>query len=95
MDDRQKDILIANMVDNLPTLRKKLNMTQADLAAKIGIGRSSLTAIENKKRPMTWNTFLSLVLIFTKNKESDKLLNVMEIYTDELNEFIKIPEVQK
>ena len=95
MDDRQKDILIANMVDNLPTLRKKLNMTQADLAAKIGIGRSSLTAIENKKRPMTWNTFLSLVLIFTKNKESDKLLNVMEIYTDELNEFIKSPEVQK
>ena len=95
MDDRKKAILIANMVDNLPTLRKKLNMTQADLAAKIGIGRSSLTAIENKKRHMTWNTFLSLVLIFTKNKESDKLLNVMEIYTDELNEFIKIPEVQK
>ena len=89
MDDRKKDILIANMVDNLPTLRKKLNMTQADLATKIGMGRSSLTAIENKKRPMTWNTFLSLVLIFTKHKESDKLLNVMEIYTDELNEFIK------
>lgn len=89
MDDRKKAILIANMVDNLPTLRKKLNMTQADLATKIGMGRSSLTAIENKKRPMTWNTFLSLVLIFTKNKESDKLLNVMEIYTDELNEFIK------
>ena len=89
MDDKQKEILIQNMVDNLPTLRKRLNMTQTDLAAKIGVGRSSLTAIENKKRPMTWNTFLSLILIFTKNKETDKLLNVMEIYTDELNEFIK------
>ena len=73
MDDKQKDILIQNMVDNLPALRKRLNMTQTDLAAKIGIGRSSLTAIENKKRPMTWNTFLSLILIFTKNKETDKL----------------------
>ena len=89
MDDKQKEILIQNMVDNLPTLRKRLNMTQTDLAAKIGVGRSSLTAIENKKRPMTWNTFLSLILIFTKNKETDKLLNAMEIYTDELNEFIK------
>ena len=89
MDDKQKEILIQNMVDNLPTLRKRLNMTQTDLAAKIGVGRSSLTAIENKKRPMTWNTFLSLILIFTKNKDTDKLLNVMEIYTDELNEFIK------
>ena len=89
MDDKQKDILILNMVDNLPTLRKRLDMTQADLAAKIGVGRSSLTSIENKKRPMTWNMFLSLILIFTKNKETDRLLNVMEIYTDELNDFIK------
>lgn len=89
MNEKQKDILIQNMVDNLPTLRKRLNMTQAELAAKIGVGRSSLTLIENKKRSMTWNTFLSLVLIFTKNKETDRLLNVMEIYTDELNDFIK------
>lgn len=89
MDEKQKDILIQNMVDNLPALRKRLDMTQAELATKIGVGRSSLTSIENKKRPMTWNTFLSLILIFTKNKETDRLLNVMEIYTDELNDFIK------
>lgn len=89
MNDKEKDILIMNMVDNLPTLRKRLDMTQADLASRIGIGRSSLTSIENRKRPMTWNTFLSLILIFTKNKETDKLLNTMGIYTDELNNFIK------
>ena len=89
MDEKQKYILIQNMVDNLPALRKRLDMTQAELATKIGVGRSSLTSIENKKRPMTWNTFLSLILIFTKNKETDRLLNVMEIYTDELNDFIK------
>ena len=38
---------------------------------------------------MTWNMFLSLLLVFTKNKETDKLLSAMEIYTDEFNEFIK------
>lgn len=92
MDDRQKAILIQNMVNNLPALRKRLDLTQADLAAKIGIGRSSLTSIENKKRPMTWNMFLSLVFIFTKNAETDKLLNAMEIYTDELNDFIQASE---
>ena len=27
--------------------------------------------------------------IFTKNKETEKLLSVMEIYTDELNDYIK------
>ncbi len=32
--------------------------------------------------------FLSLILIFTKNRETDKLLNAMEICTDELNDLI-------
>ena len=89
MDDEKKKILIENMADNLPTLRKKMVISQEGLAGLIGVSRSTIATIENKKKTMTWNMFLSLVLIFTKNKETDILLNVMGIYTDELNEFIK------
>ncbi len=85
-----KDTLIKNMTENLPVLRAKLNITQEDLAEKIGISRSTIVSIENRKREMTWNTFLSLILVFTKNEDTNKLLNVMEIYTDELHDFIKI-----
>ena len=85
-----KDELIKNMTENLPVLRAKLGITQEDLAEKIGIRRSTIVSIENKKREMTWNTFLSLILVFTKNEDTNKLLNVMEIYTDELHDFIKI-----
>ena len=89
MNTEQKKTLIDNMTDNLPTLRKKLNLSQEDLGGKIGVSRSTVAAIENKKREMSWNTFLSLILIFTKNKDTDVLPNVLGIYTDELNEFIK------
>lgn len=89
MDEKQKNVLIENMVTNLPTLRAKLGVSQTELSTKIGMSRSTIAAIENRKRNMTWNVFLSLILIFTKNKETDKLLSVMEIYTDELNTFIK------
>lgn len=88
--DINKDILIRNMADSLPVLRKAVGITQEELAGKIGISRSTVIAIEAKKRDMTWNTFLSLVLLFTKNEETNKLLNVLEIYTDEFKNFIRL-----
>ena len=89
MDELQKDVYIENMVDNLPTLRTKLGISQEGLAELIGVSRSTIATIERRKKKMTWNMFLSLVLVFTKNCETDKLLDVMGIYTDEFNEYIK------
>lgn len=89
MTENQKEILIDNMVDNLPMLRKKLGLSQNELSELIGVSRSTIVAIETRKRAMSWNMFLSLILIFTKNKETDKLLNVLEIYTENFNDFIK------
>lgn len=89
MNTNQKELLIKNMTENLPTLRKKLDISQEELSEKIGVSRSTIAGIENKKRTMSWNMFLSLLLIFIKNEDTDKLLNVMGIYTDELNAFIK------
>ena len=77
------------MTDNLPTLRKKLNLSQEELSELIGVSRSTIAVIEGRKKVMSWNMFLSLLMVFTKNKETDKLLNVLEIYTDEFNNFIK------
>lgn len=84
-----KEKLIRNMTDNLPMLRTRLGLTQEELAEKIGVSRSTVLSIENKKREMTWNTFLSLILLFIKNEATNKLLNVLDIYTDEFHEFIK------
>lgn len=84
-----KEALIQSMTDNLPMLRTRLGLTQEDLADKIGLSRSTVVAIENRKREMSWNTFLSLVLLFIKNDSTNKLLNALEIYTDDFHEFLK------
>lgn len=89
MNQIDKVKLIDNMTDNLPMLRTRLGMTQEELAEIIGVSRSTVLSIENKKRDMTWNTFLSLMYLFTNNQVTDKLLTVLEIKTPEFGAYIQ------
>lgn len=89
MEDNQRNRLVQNLTANLPVLRATLHLTQSDLAKLLGISRQQIVAIENKTRKMTWSTFLAAVLIFRSNEDTNRLLSVFEIYTDELEEFLK------
>ena len=84
-----KDLLVSNMTENLSMLRTRLGLTQEEIANKVGISRSTIFAIEKKKSKMTWTVFLALMLLFSKHEETNKLLNVLDIYTDEFDLFIK------
>ena len=83
------------MTENLPVLRKKLKLSQEKLAAFIGSSRYTVMLIETKKRRMTWNTFLSLVLLFDKNEETAVLLRALDIYTEDLDNMLKQTEVSR
>lgn len=84
-----REILIERMTDNLPVLRRKLKLSQESLAQIIGSSRYTVMLIETKKRKMTWNTFLSLILLFDKNEDTAVLLRALEIYTDALDAYFK------
>lgn len=84
-----REVLIDRMVDNLPVLRRKLKLSQEALAQIIGSSRYTVMLIETKKRKLTWNTFLSLVLLFDKNDDTAVLLRALGIYTDELDAYFK------
>lgn len=51
MNANQKELFIKNMTENLPTLRKKLDISQEELSEKIGVSRSTIAGIENKREP--------------------------------------------
>ena len=85
-----KDLLMERMTDNLPVLRKKLKLSQEALAQVIGSSRYTVMLMDLRKRKMTWNTFLSLVLLFDKNPDTSILLRALGIYTDEFDSFIKL-----
>lgn len=89
MENERKDVLIGKLTANLPVLRTMLHLSQSDFAELLGMSRQQIVAIENKKRKMTWSTFLAAVLIFKSNEETNQLLPVFGIYTEDLEEFIK------
>lgn len=84
LEERVKKECIDNMTNNLCALRTMLHLSQADLAALIGVARSTIVYIENKQRKMTWSTFLSLLFVFSQNKETKELLKFFEIYPDKI-----------
>ena len=85
-----REKLIDNMTENLPVLRKKLKLSQEGLAQIIGTSRYTVMLIETRKRRMTWNTFLSLILLFDKNNDTSVLLRVLEIYTEQLDAYLHL-----
>lgn len=92
MEKQKREEYVERLTENLPVIRKKLGLTQKELADIIGVSSYTILAIENGRRKMSWSTFLSIILICTRNENVCPLLSAFNIYSDELSEFI---EVQK
>lgn len=90
--DINKDEYTFRMAENLVVLRSKLRLKQTELANKAGISRQTLIAIENQRRRMSWNIFMSLLCIFRENESTNLLLTVFDIYTNELHEYMQSQE---
>ena len=91
-DNKQlnKDELIKRLTNELPVLRAKIGVSQDELSNIIGISRQTYSAIETGKRQMSWNTFLSLVLVFGCNEKTSAMIDSMKIISPELSEVINI-----
>lgn len=94
MNEAVKENLIDNMTQNLATLRAKASLSQAKLAEIIGVSRQTLVAVENRKRKMSWSTFLACFLVFSKNPASDVLagflisISYLIIYVSAVDKFV-------
>lgn len=85
-----KDRLIDVLTEELPVLRAKIGLSQNDLSSIIGISRQTYSSIETKKRRMSWNTYLSLVLVFENNEKTKNLLEAIGAFPKELIKVLQI-----
>ena len=50
MEDIEQDILIDLLVEELPTLRAKIGLSQREVGEIIGVSRQTYSTIETKKK---------------------------------------------
>jgi DNA-binding XRE family transcriptional regulator len=76
-------------------LRAKVQISQKDLADMLGISRQTYVSIENNNRPMTWQHFVALVLLFKSNASTTKLIDFIGAYPPELEAYLKMTDKKK
>lgn len=83
-----KKKLCRMMASNLPIFRTQLRLSQEDMAEKLGVTRQTISAFEGGQREMPWSMFLACLIIFLSNESTNKMLTALEIYTDQLKDFL-------
>ena len=61
--------MIDDLVDSLPKLRKRLKISQTDFGERVGLSRQTISSIERKTTPLTWNNYLAIMMFFTANSK--------------------------
>ena len=90
LDDTRKDELIDILTKELPVLRTKVGLSQQELANRMGVSRQTYGAIENKRQKMTWNNFVTLLLLFKSNDDTAKQIDWIGAYPPELDQYLKL-----
>lgn len=59
---------------DLPVFRAQIGITQDELCQIIGITRQTYSLIETRKKPMSQDVFISLLLLFHYNEKTREML---------------------
>ena len=90
LDGVRKGQLIDIVTNELKVLRAKANISQQELADRMGVSRQTYGMIETKKQRMTWNHFMALLLLFNSNKGTADIINWIGAYPRDLKKYIKL-----
>lgn len=86
----EKNVLMDKLVKELPVLRAKIGISQEELGLMIGVSRQTLSAIENRKRDLSWNMFVILALFFFFNKGTSEMILSSGIFSDNLKRYLNV-----
>lgn len=96
MNNRKtREELMEILYNELPVLRARLGISQEKVAEMIGISRQTYNVIENGKREMTWQIFLSLVAFFQNNEQTAHMLKQTEEFDEKMKKVLSSESIER
>lgn len=78
--------LIASLIQDLPTYRKKMRMSQAELGDAVGKSRQKISEMERGAAPLGWDTYLAILLVLgahgvleTRGRDAERIAATSKI----------------
>lgn len=68
IEKNNKEELLIEFAEQLPTIRKILGVSQSEMGRKVGLSRQSISSIERGNVALTWNTLLAILLVVLVNR---------------------------
>ena len=84
----KRDQLIESMLLELPGIRASLELSESELADRIGMDALKYRDIERGKRKMLWSDYMSLLFLFWNNGASRVIVERKGLFPDELKELM-------
>lgn len=81
-----KQDILDEFVEKMPEIRKRFRLSQTEFGEKVGLSRQSISSIERKTVPLTWDTFLAMALVvlindpevFKEFEHSERFMEVID-----------------
>lgn len=89
----ERAMIINLLVDELPSLRAKLGISQDELAKRIGVSRQTVSSIESKRREASWNLFLSMFIFFISNESTYSMLRLQKGFISSVYKYLSLESI--
>ena len=84
IDTAEQKLYIDALADNLTSLRDLAGISQQELADICGISRQTLSAIELRKRDMSWTHYMCMMFFFISNTNTREEIQKCGAFPEEM-----------
>lgn len=61
--------IMESFIDELPRIRKEMNVSQEKFGELVGLSRQTISLIERREQPLEWTNFLAMLMIISFKSE--------------------------